>query len=681
MAILKHHNWKYDGGSPDIPLAVGDKLYSQDIGRDFNYLLDRAGLTLRDMLGSFPAYLSGGVVTKGAGDTLDITAGKGYAEFEVDLPDDFDVVTPPTVIQQDMDAIRIEWTQQTNMAIPSATLDGGTVNYVKVAFNDADLNDRTRKKKAGTYYYELTPSFTITVDSTPNTDKEVLLATFTGTGGGAFTITDIDPLLDIIPLKGPIGIGITTPQQNIHVHQSDSSGNRIQFTNSTTGTTTADGCLVGISDDEHAFIWNYENTNLLFATNNDTKMTILPNGSVGIGTSAPQSLVHVNRSDSSGLAIQFTNNDSGVTNTDGTVVGMDSSERTVIRNYENTDMLFYTNNQTRMTILADGKVGMGTSSPDNELHVHKSTAAFTGFRLSNSFTGETGGLLIGEGATGAAIINNIANVQMEFKTNNTERFRITNDGRLSTGIESAPDVDPGGLCLRGNGGTKLTFKSANVAHGITGYAETDTYFSSIMYNTVFGGVIQQGFSEGLPAYTIEAYSTGASTDTNTSAFGTLLLRSQKKSGTGATSLANTENLLVLKNYLTTRYIFKGDGTAYADVSWTTFSDVRLKTDIKEIEYGLNEIMQLKPKKYIRFSGGLKDGKVKKENNDRHDIGFIAQEMYEIMPEVTCPPKNDKESFWGITETKLIAPMVKAIQELKNELDDLKKDITKIAVKT
>lgn len=187
MAI-KHHNQEYDGGSPNLPLALGDRYYSQDLGRDFNYLRNLAGKVLADLGQTLPALVSGGVVTKGAGDTLNITPAVGYVSHEVDLPDAFSSI-PPAVIQEDI-VLRAESTQQTNMAILSAVLDGSTVNYVKLRYAEVDGDSRARAKKAGSYYYEQSAGFSIVVDPTANTGYDVLLATFTGTGGGAFTITD-----------------------------------------------------------------------------------------------------------------------------------------------------------------------------------------------------------------------------------------------------------------------------------------------------------------------------------------------------------------------------------------------------------------------------------------------------------------------------------------------------------
>jgi hypothetical protein len=179
---MKHHNHKYNG---TVPYVVGDRRYSQDRVLDFRALQDFIGAGVKDIINQLPCIVSGGVVTKGAGDTLDITLGRGYAKFEVEIPDDFSTI-PPSKMSEDIEAIKIDWTAQNDMAIASAVLDGTTPNYVKVAYAEANGNTRDRAKSSGNYSYEVEPSFVITVDDTPPTDYEILLNTFTGTAGGAF---------------------------------------------------------------------------------------------------------------------------------------------------------------------------------------------------------------------------------------------------------------------------------------------------------------------------------------------------------------------------------------------------------------------------------------------------------------------------------------------------------------
>jgi hypothetical protein len=53
-----------------------------------------------------------------------------------------------------------------------------------------------------------------------------------------------------------------------------------------------------------------------------------------------------------------------------------------------------------------------------------------------------------------------------------------------------------------------------------------------------------------------------------------------------------------------------------------------KKDIQDLNYGLAEILQMSPKKYKYIS------------DDANDIGFIADEMYEIVPEIVALANNE-----------------------------------------
>lgn len=95
-----------------------------------------------------------------------------------------------------------------------------------------------------------------------------------------------------------------------------------------------------------------------------------------------------------------------------------------------------------------------------------------------------------------------------------------------------------------------------------------------------------------------------------------------------------------------------------------------KKDIIELKYGLDSILKMQPKKY------------KWKSNDAEDLGFIADEMYNIIPEIVFLANNkinqtelkDGEPL-GINYDRLGAILVKGIQELKAELDEIK---TKLA---
>lgn len=88
------------------------------------------------------------------------------------------------------------------------------------------------------------------------------------------------------------------------------------------------------------------------------------------------------------------------------------------------------------------------------------------------------------------------------------------------------------------------------------------------------------------------------------------------------------------------------------------SDKSLKQNIKDLEYGLDYIKQLKPKQYQYINN----------TNGREHWGFLAQDVRELN-------KNDKLSVWGLRPngkqqlnyTEFIAVICKAIQQLDKKV--------------
>jgi hypothetical protein len=90
--------------------------------------------------------------------------------------------------------------------------------------------------------------------------------------------------------------------------------------------------------------------------------------------------------------------------------------------------------------------------------------------------------------------------------------------------------------------------------------------------------------------------------------------------------------------------------------WQNASDVSIKKEITDIKYGLSDLMLLNPRSYKMKTDGLEQ------------IGFIAQEVEKIIPEVV---NSDNKGMKGLSYGNIVALLVKAIQELKAELDELK----------
>ena len=58
----------------------------------------------------------------------------------------------------------------------------------------------------------------------------------------------------------------------------------------------------------------------------------------------------------------------------------------------------------------------------------------------------------------------------------------------------------------------------------------------------------------------------------------------------------------------------------------------------------------------------------------HDIGVIAQEMEEVIPEVVKEYEGlqGKDNFKAVSYSKIVPVLIKAVQELKAEIEELKK---------
>jgi hypothetical protein len=90
---------------------------------------------------------------------------------------------------------------------------------------------------------------------------------------------------------GYLAIGHDNAASKIHVHDVASAGVETRYSNLTTGRTATDGVIVGMDADEKAKFWNYENTDMIFGTNNLQRFKIEANGTLSSDTANYESLV------------------------------------------------------------------------------------------------------------------------------------------------------------------------------------------------------------------------------------------------------------------------------------------------------------------------------------------------------------------------------------------------------
>ena len=104
-----------------------------------------------------------------------------------------------------------------------------------------------------------------------------------------------------------------------------------------------------------------------------------------------------------------------------------------------------------------------------------------------------------------------------------------------------------------------------------------------------------------------------------------------------------------------------DSGAFVDAS-----DEKLKKDIADITYGIDTVKALKPRKY----------KIKATNKEQ--VGFIAQEVESIVPEIVTVGTNPNGvEQKGLAYGQLTAVLAKAVQELSAKNDALEARIKKL----
>ncbi len=159
----------------------------------------------------------------------------------------------------------------------------------------------------------------------------------------------------------------------------------------------------------------------------------------------------------------------------------------------------------------------------------------------------------------------------------TSYLNIDEGGKLSTGGETAPDIANGGLCINGgaNDESYMTFKSSDIAHGMTNEDETDTFCTFAKQSASEGGFQLRAYAEDRTEewleFNCQASSSSDLNETKASnQKGAIVFGVNKKSGSGVSNVNANGNLLTIANYTNTEFIFEANGNFHADSGSTTF---------------------------------------------------------------------------------------------------------------
>lgn len=273
-------------------------------------------------------------------------------------------------------------------------------------------------------------------------------------------------------------------------------------------------------------------------------------------------------------------------------------------------------------------------------------------------------------------INGSASRPLILGTNNTERVRISSSGHLqmpagSYDVHIGDTVDSnagtqtisvGSTASGSSGGLQLW---ANPTNGNSWIQFGDDSVSASHYrgwinykhatdilNFGAGGTEKLRISDSNNAGMVVISNTGGtySSFSSYSSYAVLQVVGSQ-AGIGVRDSTSGVYRSIYTNSSGNLYFYNGTNEGYLSSAgaWTNASDERLKQNVRPIGYGLTTALSLVPRHYEMI-----------DNNETH-IGFIAQEVEEIIPEVVSTG-DGATGYKGLDYGSLVAVAFKAIQE-------------------
>lgn len=402
----------------------------------------------------------------------------------------------------------------------------------------------------------------------------------------------------------------------------------------------------------------YDENSLSINTNGLNRLSINSNGFVGIGTSNPQEILHVETSNYWSGIFKSTFDE---TNSCAIGVGKDTSANNIgelkythIEDGSSNNMLSlgFADNGDKLVVKADGNVGIGTTSPEADLHIKRTGDATFLLEADSNNVNETdnavielrqdGGLLRSyfghaSGSNELTIGNSSSHIVFATKDVDSStiddldvRMIVTATGNVGIGTES-PN---GTMHIYESTGTNksATTGSLVLEHGDSGGISSIVFPSAVNRLSDYGYITYQ-----------DAASVGGTGETARLTIGT--------------SNDATDNIVLAPTGIVT------STKEITAPSFNATSDIRLKKDIEPLNLCLEQICQLQGVKFTRTDD-------KKENRQ---IGFIAQEVEQIIPELVRTDLSG-EKYKSIAYGNVTALLVEAVKELRQEVSDLRSQI-------
>ncbi len=110
-----------------------------------------------------------------------------------------------------------------------------------------------------------------------------------------------------------------------------------------------------------------------------------------------------------------------------------------------------------------------------------------------------------------------------------------------------------------------------------------------------------------------------------------------------------------------------------DILAYSSSDRRWKENIKPIENALSKILKIGGYEFD-WKELTEEERKTQHGNEGHDVGVIAQEVEEVLPEVVTTREN---GFKGVKYDKMVALLIEGMKEQQSQIEELKSEIKKL----
>ena len=424
-----------------------------------------------------------------------------------------------------------------------------------------------------------------------------------------------------------------------------------------------DGYAGRFSIEDGNMIWGTAGSGTLGAVATvSTKMTLLNNGNVGIGTDSPTARLMVKDSSDSGFdsgiaIIRSANSQTGYINMVGGAMNFNSPSIPIIFRQAGTERMRITSSglttikRTGITGVAKNDMILQIGYEGNNGQNNLIGFGYNGGTNIPAYIGYT--TTSGGGSTQGDLVFATRGVTTDIAP--TERMRITSGGNVAIGgtlgadsqfrVELKPSTTILAGLRIGYANTSQNYYDANEHFFRNGIGSSSSLvFIDSNQNLLVGGTT-------LPAAASGAYVALRGGDNN--------CIETRRIGTGGRS----HHIFYNGNGIVGNIETSGSTTSYNETS-----DYRLKENVVEMTGALDRVSQLKPSRFNFIADA-----------DKTVDGFLAHEVQEIVPHAISGEKDavDEEGnpdYQGIDQSKLVPLLVGAIQELKADNDILKSRI-------